>query len=355
MKNFITSWFKHYFSDTEVLIFWVFLAAVIIAFALFGKMLVPVLASIVIAYLLQWFVVRLERWRIPHIMAVIVVYVFFIGLVAIALLGLLPLLWHQLSNMVNELPDTVGHGQAILLYLPKRYPEFISALQIQQFLTASKLQVAQFGQTLLSASIASIPDIILILVYLVLVPLLVYFFLMDRGVLFAWIKQYMPTRRRLIQQVWNEVHGQIGNYVRGKVLEMVIVWIVCYIWFALMGLQYAMLLSVLVGFSVLIPYIGAVVVTIPILIMALLQWGWTPHFAYLIGIYAVIIALDANVLVPLLFSEAVNLHPVAIIIAILIFGGLWGFWGIFFAIPLATVVKAILYAIPHHIEKKAGV
>jgi len=62
--------------------------------------------------------------------------------------------------------------------------------------------------------------------------------------------------------------------------------------------------------------------------------------------YAVIQALDGNLLVPLMFSEVVNLHPVAIILAILIFGGLWGFWGIFFAIPLATLVKAVINAWP---------
>ena len=56
--------------------------------------------------------------------------------------------------------------------------------------------------------------------------------------------------------------------------------------------------------------------------------------------------LDGNLLVPFLFSEAVNLHPLIIIIAVLIFGGLWGFWGVFFAIPLATLVKAVVNAWP---------
>ena len=72
----------------------------------------------------------------------------------------------------------------------------------------------------------------------------------------------------------------------------------------------------------------------------------TPDFAWLMVTYLVIQALDGNLLVPLLFSEAVNLHPVAIIIAVLVFGGLWGFWGVFFAIPLATLVKAVLNAWP---------
>ena len=66
--------------------------------------------------------------------------------------------------------------------------------------------------------------------------------------------------------------------------------------------------------------------------------------------YFVIQFLDGNVLVPILFSEAVNLHPIAIIVAILVFGGLWGFWGVFFAIPLATLVKALINVWPIHEE-----
>jgi putative permease len=80
--------------------------------------------------------------------------------------------------------------------------------------------------------------------------------------------------------------------------------------------------------------------------VAWFQWGWSSDFIYLGITYLVIQAIDGNVLVPLLFSEVVNLHPVAIIVAILVFGGLWGFWGVFFAIPLGTLVKAVLTAWP---------
>ncbi|MFT5482460.1 MAG: putative permease, partial [Halieaceae bacterium] len=113
-----------------------------------------------------------------------------------------------------------------------------------------------------------------------------------------------------------------------------------------MGLNYAALLALLVGVSVVIPYIGATVVTIPVALIALVQWGISPEFLTLLFVYLVIQALDGNVLVPLLFSEAVDLHPVAIIFAVVLFGGLWGLWGVFFAIPLATLVKAVLDAWP---------
>jgi putative permease len=113
-----------------------------------------------------------------------------------------------------------------------------------------------------------------------------------------------------------------------------------------MGLNYAALLGVIVGLSVLIPFVGAAVVTIPVAVVAVIQFGWSWDLAWIMLAYAIIQGLDGNVLVPLLLSEAVDLHPITIILAILAFGGLWGFWGVFFAIPLATLVKAIYNAWP---------
>ena len=142
--------------------------------------------------------------------------------------------------------------------------------------------------------------------------------------------------------------AQIGNYVRGKFNEIIIIGSASYITFVLFDLNYAPLLGLIVGLSVLIPYIGAAVVTLPITLVAYFQWGLTPDFVWLLITYGVIQFLDGNVLVPILFSEAVNLHPVAIIVAILVFGGVWGFLGVFFAIPLATLVKALINVWPTH-------
>jgi putative permease len=81
-------------------------------------------------------------------------------------------------------------------------------------------------------------------------------------------------------------------------------------------------------------------------LVAYLQWGWGPEFIQLMIAYLVVQVLDGNVLVPWLFSEAVNLHPVAILLAIMFFGGIWGLWGVFFAIPLATLINAVLTVWP---------
>ncbi len=344
----LTDWFRRYFSDPQI----IFLAALLlVGFAVvltMGDMLGPVLASIVIAYLLEGLVSYLEwhGWR--RLVSVSLVYSLFIIFVGLVLFGVMPLVSRQVTDLVQQFPRMISAGQKALMGLPERYPDIVSTEQIHEMIGTIHTEIAGFGQQVLSWSLASVVDIITLLVYIILVPLLVFFFLKDRDLIINWFKRYLPKHRRIAGTVWREVDRQISNYVRGKFWEILIVWAVSYLTFYAFGLNYAMLLGMLVGLSVIVPYIGASVVTLPVLLVAWFQWGWTSQFAWLGGTYILIQALNGNILVPLLFSEVVDLHPVAIIVAVLVFGGLWGFFGVFFAIPLATLVQAVLSAWPHH-------
>jgi len=207
-------------------------------------------------------------------------------------------------------------------------------------------EVGHLTQWLVSFSLSSIPDLVALLIYMVLVPILVFFFLKDRRVLVNSFARLLPPQRPMMVRIWHEVNLQCANYVRGKAVEILIVGGVTYVAFKFLGMPYAALLSLLVGLSVVIPYIGAAVVTIPVAVIGLFAFGWGSHFIWVMVIYGIIQALDGNVLVPILFSEVNNLHPVAIIVAVLFFGGIWGLWGVFFAIPLATMLKAVFAAWP---------
>ena len=237
-----------------------------------------------------------------------------------------------------------------LLRLPEAYPNLVTEQQVQDFIRDLRGNLASLGQFVVSYSLARIPSVFYWVVFIVLVPVLVFFILKDKVLLVRWVSNLLPHNRPLMMQIWKEMDMQMANYIRGKVLEIIIVGVVSYVCFAVLKLNYAALLAVIVGLSVLVPYIGATVATLPIAMVGLFQWGLGNEFMVLMAVYAVIQALDGNVLVPILFSEAVNLHPVAIIAAVLIFGGLWGFWGVFFAIPLATLFKAVLYAWPRGVE-----
>ncbi|MCX8049485.1 MAG: AI-2E family transporter [Methylohalobius sp.] len=276
------------------------------------------------------------------------VFTTFLAGLLFSILALLPLLFHQLAQLVQQLPVMVTQGLALLNRLPRLYPQFFSYDQVNELVSTIRLELISAGQALLSYSYVSLINIISIIIYVILVPVLVFFFLKDKQNILTWFKQYLPRDIHLTAQVWRNVDVQIGNYIRGKVIEILIIFGVSYVTFALLHLNYALLLSVLVGLSVIIPYIGATVVTFPILVVAYFQWDLTTSFWYATTAYFSIQAVDALLLVPILFSEVVNLHPVAIIVAILFFGELWGFWGVFFAIPLATLVEAVLSSWPRN-------
>lgn len=347
-------WFRRHFSDPQVMVLAVSVVIISAVVLVLGEMLLPVLASIVIAYLLEGFVLVLERHRWPRLAAVLLVFVLFLAFVILVLVGVLPLVYRQVSDLVQQLPQMLAQGQHLLMALPDRYPELVSGAQIDAAMDAMRSEVVGYGQTLVSVSLSSLVGVITLLVYLILMPLLVFFFLKDKHLILGWFRRYLPRHRAIAGTVWRDVDRQLSNYVRGKFWEILIVWAVSFATFTAFDLKYAMLLALLVGLSVIIPYIGASVVTVPVVLIAWFQWGWGAQFLWLTLSYLIIQALDGNVLVPVLFSEVVNLHPVAIIVAILVFGGIWGFWGVFFAIPLATVVQAILSAWPRPTALRPG-
>jgi len=221
---------------------------------------------------------------------------------------------------------------------------------MQSWIGVAGREISQLGQRALTLSLTSLGNVMSLIIYLVLVPILVFFMLKDREALVGFTLSLLPQKRTLLTRIWHEMDRQIANYIRGKSIEIVIVGTVAYITFAFFGLPYTALLAVLVGFSVLVPYIGAAVATIPVAAVAGFHFGISEQFVYVLVAYGVLQALDGNVLAPVLFSETNNIHPVSIIVAVLFFGGIWGFWGVFFAIPLATLLKALVYAWPRGLE-----
>jgi len=345
MLEILKGWYRRYFSDPQAVML---LLILMIGFGIvltFGHMLAPVLAAMVIAYLLEGVVRYLERHGVRRLRAVILVFGLFSAFMIFLLFGVIPLLSVQITQFLREVPRHLAVAQEQLLQLHQTY-SFISEQQVQEIMALLQKEIAATGQRILTLSLSSIPGLITLLVYLILVPMLVFFFLKDKSRILNWLTAFLPEERSLASSVWEEMDQQLGNYVRGKFWEIFIVGTVTWLAFAVLGLKYAILLAVLVGVSVLVPYIGAAVVTIPVAFVAYFQFGWGSDFAVAMIVYGIIQALDGNVLVPLLFSEVVNLHPVAIIVSVLFFGGLWGFWGVFFAIPLATLVNAVLCAWP---------
>ena len=345
MYSVISNWYTKHFSDPQVVILAIFLAFTLFVVLILGDFLTPVLLALLLAYLLDGVVTAMQAINIPRPLGSAIVLIFFFVAFLVTVLGLLPLLWQQTYELVSAFPAMVNSGREQLLKLPESYPNLVSEGQIIELINVIRLGLASFGQNILSFSAANVVNIFAFVLYIVLVPMMVYFALKDKREILAWVSQFAPERRALLETIWQEVDMKIASYIRGKFIEILIIWLVSYITFALMGLNFSLLLSFFVGISVIIPFVGAVAVTIPVAAVAFFQWGFDAQFGYLMLVYLIIQILDGNLLVPLLFSEIVNLHPIAIIVPVLFFGGLWGVWGVFFAIPLATLVQAILHVL----------
>ncbi len=346
MLEIFRKWYDRFFFEEESILLLVLLAVGLTVLLTVGDTITPLIAAIVLAYLMQ----GLSAWCInrglPQWMGVSLSFLVFVGLFFGFLFLVLPMVWQQVVSLFGELPRMIEQFRGWVSVLPEDYPDLITHDQVTEIIGVAQRRAADLGQSILSLSLASIPLFAVILVYAILVPLLVFFFLKDREEILGWLGGFLPHERPLLNRIWVEMNEQMSNYARGKLIEILIVGATSYLAFTLLDLNYAELLGLLVGVSVIIPYIGATVVTLPVALIALFQWGLGTEFYTVIFVYMVIQGLDGNVLVPLLFSEAVNLHPVAIILAVLFFGGVWGLWGVFFAIPLATLVKAVINAWP---------
>lgn len=352
MKKLLNDFLDRYFHDEESIILLVLLIFGLAVLLVLGGVLAPLITAIIIAYLMQGLVNLLLKYGLSARLAFVLVYTVFIGVFLLLLLFLLPEAWNQLRRLINELPSLISQWQSSLLSLPGNYPNLFSEQQIRDFIVVVRGELGGYGQTVLEYSLASIPSVIGWFIFIILVPILVFFVMKDQEKLVAWAGNFLPRNRPLMRRIWLEMDQQIANYIRGKVVEIFIVGGVSFLIFEVLGINYGLLLSVLVGLSVVVPYLGATVVTIPIAAVAFVQWGIGADFYTVLIAYGILQLIDGNVLVPVIFSEAVNLHPVAIIAAVLVFGGIWGLAGVFFAIPLATLIKAIINAWPGTVHGK---
>ncbi|HBO37308.1 MAG TPA: AI-2E family transporter [Pasteurellaceae bacterium] len=347
MLEMLKNWYHRRFSDPQAVGLAAILSFCFIAIYFLGNLIAPLLIAIVLAYLLEMPIRLLtDNLKFPRVLAIFLIFGSFISLVLLIVFGLIPNLLNQTINLLSDLPQMFNKFHEWLLSLPEHYPELVDYQTVDSLFNMAKEKILTFGESALKLSVSSLVSIVTIGIYAFLVPLMVFFLIKDKNNLIGSISRFLPRNRTLAFQVWQEMQLQIANYIRGKLIEILIVAAITYAMFLFFGLNYSLLLAVAVGLSVLIPYVGAVLVTIPIALVAIFQFSESATFWYLMAAFIISQILDGNLLVPVLFSEAVNLHPLTIIVAVLIFGGLWGFWGVFFAIPLATLVKAVINAWP---------
>ena len=314
-------------------------------FAILGEPLLPFLIALVLAYFLNGGVNRVRRWKDNRRLAFGLVFGGFLVVYLVGIAGPLQLIVRQGLLLARNFPAIVQKLKELVFEFRTLLEGYWPAGQQDRLADLVGEQLGDVGEHVLGTALTGIPHATTWGLYLFLIPLIVFFLLKDKDELLKSIVRLLPRDRELVEKIWIEVEEKIANYVRGKVWEMLIVGTATTGVFFLLGFQYSAILGLFSGISVLIPFVGAIGVAIPVTVLGYVQWGFGPDMAWLIGAYVVIQILDGNVLAPLIFSEAVQLHPVYILLGVVVFGSLFGFWGVFFAIPLATLAKATVNAL----------
>ena len=345
MRSLLNKFIKRFFSNEESVYFAILLIFSFFFIILFGNVLLPVIISIVIAFLLNGFMTTLIKYNLSQKLSLSITLIVFFGFY-LSLFMALPSIGTEINNLLQNLPIIVSSFQQNLIEMNN----YFSEEEIDQIFANLSNQISVLLSSALGQLAGTVSLMFNAILYAIMIPLMVFFFLKDKSILLPIASIILPKENGFMQSVFAEMNDQLFNYVTGKFIEMLLVASASYILFAFLGLPYAVLIAILVGLSVIIPIFGAILVTIPVVLIGLYEWGLSENFYWLLGFYLLIQILDGNVLVPILFSTRNNLHPVVIIIAVLFFGGIWGFWGLFFAIPLATFVKAIINSWPEPIS-----
>jgi len=334
--------------NPQVVVVWVLGLCVLGVLVFFGKALAPFLTAVVLAYLLEGLVRRLVYRGVPRWLAVLIVFCLFMAACIGLVVWLVPLLIDQITALIAVLPKMAVKSQEIISELQSRYLSRLDSTYLNDLIPRLTLELEKLGRQAVTRSLVFVSGLFDVAIYVFLVPLLILLFLKDKNNIVCWLGQFIPTQSQLFMKVLVDIDTQMGNFIRGKFLEMLIIGVASVAAFVILDLRFGVLMGLISGISVLIPYLGILMAIPPILLVALFQWGLGPDFFWAMGAFAFIQLIDGNVLVHLLMGKVVRIHPSAIIFAVLVCGKTWGFLGVLFALPAAIVVKSLIdFVLPY--------
>lgn len=329
--------------------FWLGAVALLAVFIyLLHPILSPFLVGILLAYLADPLVDRLERLKLSRTWGVVVVFALFSLILLLLLLVLIPMLAKQLVRLYQLAPqmlDWLQHSALPFVQTRLGLAEgFWKFDKIKAALSDHMGQTTDIVGIVLSQATASGLALMAWLANFVLIPVVAFYLLRDWDLMMAKIRGLLPRQREgQIVRLAAECHEVLGAFVRGQLLVMVALGVIYSAGLMLVGLELGLLIGVIAGFAAIVPYMGFVIGIGSAIIAGLFQFGLDPfHLIAIAAVFMVGQALEGMVLTPLLVGDRIGLHPVAVIFAILAGGELFGFTGILLALPVAAVIMVLV-------------
>ena len=328
-------------------LFWLgALAVLVLLLDLLSGILLPFVAGCAIAYFLDPAVDWLEHRRVPRGAATgLVLLAFFLGLALIVAL-LLPVLQLEVAELARRAPEAVAFGRGEIEALLATAQQSLPPEQMAKLRDLAGAQVAsvlgwaaQLLERLLSGGLALANILSLVLV----TPVVSFFLLRDWDRMIADIDRWLPRRHAdTIREQVRRIDATLAGFVHGQVLVGLVDAIFYGVAFTIVGLDFAVILGILIGILSFVPVVGILTGLILGVGLALVKFGIGTRLVAVLAIFAAGYLLEANVLSPRLVAGRVNLHPVWIIFALLAFGSLFGLLGVLIAVPTAAVVGVLV-------------
>ncbi len=296
--------------------------------------------SFVIAYLLDPFVVFLERKKLRRIYGILSLYLLLAAVTAFAMIYLIPFVTMRWESLLRDLPHYLQKLKEIATGWQGRFePHYGSAewYWLYEKLSANLDKV--FGK-LGGGVYLALSSVVFNLFTLLLAPILVFFMLFYKKDILRGIKSWLPERfRNTILELGREINHSIGGYLRGQLIVSAIVAILASAAMFALDIDYPLLNGIFAGAASVLPFIGVIIATIPPLFFAYLKFQSGLVMFKVIAAFSVIYFLEGYVVKPLVFKKAMELNPLVTIVVVMAFGELMGVWGILIAVPIAAAFK----------------
>lgn len=330
------------------LVFWsIALVVFVVLFWLLSDVLLPFIVAMGLAYLLDPLVVRLQRFGLNRAFAAIIIVAFAIGLIALAIVLLVPALGAQLHAFTEKLPGYVDKVQQIINEQSHTWLGQLAAEKLpeaQKSLSGMAGQIAGWAATLLGSLLAGGRAIVSALSLIVLAPIIAFFLLLDWDRMVAKIDEWTPRpHRETVQGLMHEMDSVIASFLRGQSLSCLILGTFYAVSLSLIGLNFGLLIGLVCGLLSFVPYVGAFSGFLLAGTVATAQFWpeWTPILMS-VGVFLIGQAIEGNILQPFLVGKSIGLHPVWLMFALIVFGYLFGFPGLLIAVPVAAAIGVLI-------------
>lgn len=312
---------------------------------LLKTVVLPIILTGVVYYLLNPIVDFLERHKVGRIQSILMLYVLIIGIIAVLLTLVIPVIREQIMDLVNNFPEYSEMARIQFEHLmgSKMINQFQESINFdpQEVIKTISERASTFLNKTWTGIGGFVGSLIEVVLAIVTVPFILFYLLKDGKKLPGFIQGFVPTKLRgETNRVMSEMNHQISSYIRGQIIVSFCIGVLLFVGYIIIGLKYSLILAVIAAFTSVVPYLGPAIAITPALIVALVT---SPIMLLkMVIVWTVVQLIEGKFISPQVMGKTLKIHPITIIFVILTAGNLFGIVGILLAVPGYAVLKVVV-------------